>query len=256
MFQYIKRGYIQLLLLFIVIIVLSSLLLLTGNIFTPFNDGVILFILLALIIIFAGIAVRQSDEKTSFLPALLPPLAGGVMPLLLLAVPMSFIARAVLFLVMAVCGMIVFFACAKRLQQRWINTVIGIVYLLAAFICGIIIFYGTLIFSLSGVRTEHEAILSPDGRYTAKVGTAVSVIDTVPAVIIRRSNSVNLGIGRVMPRGQMIWGSAEIRGSNPANIQSMEWTSDEVFIVTYYGTRGQWIIRRDGDTWRTEQGGQ
>jgi hypothetical protein len=252
MVQYIKRGHIQLLLLFVVTIVLSSLLLLTGNIFTPLNDGVILFVLLVPIIIFTVISVRQSNEKNSFLPALLPPLAGGAMPLLLLSLPMSLIARVVLFLVMAVCSMIVFFTCTKRLQQRWVNTVVSVAYILAVFICGIIMLYGTLIFSMSSVRAEHGVILSPNGRYTAEVGTAISVVDTLPVVVIRHSNDVNLGIGRIIPRGQMIWGGAPIRGNSPADIQSLEWVSDDVFIVTYYGTRGQWIIKRNGDTWGTE----
>ncbi|MCL2187480.1 MAG: hypothetical protein FWC16_06935 [Defluviitaleaceae bacterium] len=252
MVQYIKRGHVQLFLLFIVLMVLSSLLLVTGNIFTPLHDGIILFVLLAPIIAFTVIAVQKSNDKASFLPAILPPLAGGIMPLLLLAVSMSFITRFWLFLVMAACSMIVFFVCVRRLQQRWMNKVISVVYLLAVFICGIIIFYGTLFISVSSVRVEHEAILSPNGRYAAEVGTAVSVIDTLPVVTIRRSNNVNLGIGRIMPRGQMIWGGVPIRGSSSADIQSLEWISDDVFIVTYYGTRGQWIIRRDEDTWRTE----
>lgn len=247
----IKRGYIQLLLFFVVIIVLLSLLLFTHNIFMPFHDGIILLVLLAPIITFTVIAVQKSKDTTSFVPALLPPLAGGIMPLLLLTVPMSFGARFVLFLVMAVCSIIVFFACEKRLQQRWMNIIISVLYLLAVSICGIIIFFGTLFINASSFRAEYEAIVSPDGRYTVEIGTALSVIDTRPAAFIRRNNSVNLGIGRIMPRGQMIWGGAPIRGSNPANIQSLEWTSDDVFIVTYYGTRGQWIIRRYRGTWRT-----
>ena len=252
MAQHIKRGYIPLLLLFIIIIVLSSLLLFIGNIFTPFHDVIILLVLLVPIITFTVIAMRQSNAKTSFIPALIPPLAGGAMPFLLLVVPMSFIARFVLFLIMAASSMIVFFACSKRLQRRWVNAVISVAYCFAVFICGIIIYYGTLMFSFSSVRTEHEGILSPNGRYVAEVGTALSVIDTLPAVIIRRNNSVNLGIGRVVPRGQMIWGSAPIRGSSPADIQSLEWTSDDVFIVTYYGTRGQWFIIYDGFRWVTD----
>ena len=252
MAQHIKRGYIPLLLLLIIIIVLLSLLLFTGNIFTPFHDVIILLVLLAPIITFTVIAVRQSNDKASFLPVLLPPLTGGAMPFLLLVIPISFIARVVLFLVMAACSMIVFFVCAKRLQQRWVNAVVGVAYLLAVFVCGIIIYFGTLMFSFSSVRTEHEGILSPSGRYIAEVGTALSVIDTLPAVIIRRNNSVNLGIGRIVPRGQMIWGGAPIRGSSPADIQSVEWTSEDVFIVTYYGTRGQWFIIYDGFRWVTD----
>jgi len=252
MAQQIKRGYIPLLLLLTIIIVLSSLLLFTGNIFTPFHDVIILPVLLAPIITFTVIAVRQSNDKASLLPVLLPPLTGGAMPFLLLAIPMSFLSRVVLFLVMAACSMIVFFVCAKRLQQRWVNAIVGVVYLIAVFVCGIIIYFGTLMFSFSSVRTEHEGISSPNGRYIAEVGSALSVIDTLPAVIIRRNNSVNLGIGRIVPRGQMIWGGAPIRGSSPADIQSAEWISDNVFIVIYYGSRGQWAIIHDGFRWVTD----
>jgi len=249
MTKHLKHGHIYLILLFTIMAILMSLLLLTDRVFRPLHDGIILPVLLAPVVAFSVIAVRQPVNKNSFLPALLPPLSGGVILLLVLAVPMSFFARAILFLTLAVCSMNVFFVCTKRLKLWWANVIVGTIYVIAVMVCGLAIFYVALM--SAGDRIELTSASSPDNRHIADVGTTLSVVDTLPVVIIRQNNSVNLGVGRIVRRGQTVANFSPVRGGNPADIASVEWENNDVFVVTYYGERVCWIIRHDGDRWAT-----
>ncbi|MCL2546666.1 MAG: hypothetical protein FWE06_05660 [Oscillospiraceae bacterium] len=238
-----KNGYWQLLLLFGVMMVLSFVLWAADVAFVPFNDWVFALLLASATVGITANAVRQREHKISYLPLLLPPMSGGVMTLFLLTVPMAFVIRIFLFLTMALCSMIVFFACTKRLQSWWHNAMVGAVYVIATMVVGVVIFAGTVLSWIYNYDMNNAMqVESPDGRFTAALGRTSDGLQ----VTLIDNGGIHLGVGRITYRQQRFL-SGE-RAS--AFYAEAEWVEDDVLRVRH---GWNWYYRLEGQRWVQER---